>query len=106
MKTAILNNVLSTLETSGTFSFSQVTLLPVIPNPNKIFCVGHNYESHRKETGRDKVAHPSIFTRFADSLTAHSAEILIPSVSTHLDYEGELAAIIGKGGVQFPKLKQ
>ncbi|MBU2413230.1 MAG: fumarylacetoacetate hydrolase family protein [Gammaproteobacteria bacterium] len=98
LKTAIANNALTTLDTHETFAYSQVTLLPVIPNPNKIFCVGHNYESHRKETGRDEVANPSIFIRFADSLTAHKSEILIPNVSTSLDYEGELAVIIGKGG--------
>jgi 2-keto-4-pentenoate hydratase/2-oxohepta-3-ene-1,7-dioic acid hydratase in catechol pathway len=98
LKAAIADNVLSTLESSETFAYSQISLLPVIPNPNKIFCVGHNYESHRKETGRDEVANPSIFIRFADSLTAHKSEILMPKVSTSLDYEGELAVIIGKGG--------
>ncbi|WP_417527958.1 fumarylacetoacetate hydrolase family protein [Marinomonas shanghaiensis] len=98
LKAAIADNVLSTLESSETFAYSQISLLPVIPNPNKIFCVGHNYESHRKETGRDEVANPSIFIRFADSLTAHKSEILMPKVSTSLDYEGELAVVIGKGG--------
>lgn len=98
LKAAIADNVLSTLESSETFAYSQISLLPVIPNPNKIFCVGHNYESHRKETGRDEVANPSIFIRFANSLTAHKSEILMPKVSTSLDYEGELAVIIGKGG--------
>ena len=77
---------------------ADLALLPVIPNPSKIFCVGHNYESHRQETGRAKVEHPSIFTRFADTLVAHGGEILRPAVSTSLDYEGELAVVIGKGG--------
>ena len=49
----------------------QVTLLPVIPNPGKILCVGHNYEEHRQETGRAKTAHPSLFVRFADTLIGH-----------------------------------
>lgn len=75
-----------------------VTWRPVVPDPGKIFCVGHNYESHRQETARAKVGHPSIFTRFADSLTAHKGPIIRPRSSTMLDYEGELAIIIGKGG--------
>jgi 2-keto-4-pentenoate hydratase/2-oxohepta-3-ene-1,7-dioic acid hydratase in catechol pathway len=77
---------------------NQVELLPVVTNPGKIFCVGHNYETHRQETGRAKVGHPSIFTRFADTLTPHDGPIIRPRVSTSLDYEGELAIVIGKGG--------
>jgi 2-keto-4-pentenoate hydratase/2-oxohepta-3-ene-1,7-dioic acid hydratase in catechol pathway len=83
---------------SARYALAEVTLLPVIPNPGKIFCVGHNYETHRQETGRDKTEHPSIFTRFADSQVAHGAPILRPRVSTMLDFEGELAVVIGTGG--------
>lgn len=79
-------------------ALSDLTLLPVIPRPGKILCVGHNYEDHRKETGRAKVDHPSIFTRFADTLTAAEAPIVKPRESGDLDYEGELAIIIGTGG--------
>ena len=77
---------------------SEVTLLPVIPNPGKILCVGHNYETHRHETGRAKVENPSIFTRFADTLVGADAPIIRPQESTMLDYEAELAVVIGKGG--------
>jgi 2-keto-4-pentenoate hydratase/2-oxohepta-3-ene-1,7-dioic acid hydratase in catechol pathway len=75
-----------------------ITLLPVIPDPNKILCVGHNYEDHRRETGRAKVEHPSIFIRFADTLLGADDPIVRPSVSTSLDYEAELAVVIGTGG--------
>jgi 2-keto-4-pentenoate hydratase/2-oxohepta-3-ene-1,7-dioic acid hydratase in catechol pathway len=75
-----------------------IRLLPVIPDPGKILCVGHNYEDHRQETGRAKVDNPSIFTRFADTLVAAGQPILRPAVSTSLDYEAELAVIIGAGG--------
>ncbi len=77
---------------------SEIQLLPVVTTPGKIFCVGHNYETHRQETGRAKVGHPSIFTRFADTLTPHGGPIVRPLSSTSLDYEGELAIVIGKGG--------
>ncbi|WP_441237600.1 fumarylacetoacetate hydrolase family protein [Bradyrhizobium sp. 930_D9_N1_4] len=77
---------------------SKVSWLPVIPNPDKIICVGLNYETHRKETGRAEVEHPTIFSRYANSQTGHLRPILRPRVSTHLDFEGELAVIIGKAG--------
>lgn len=89
---------LETLADGERVALAEVTLVPVIPNPGKILCVGHNYESHRAETGRAKVAHPSIFTRFADTLVAHGASIVRPATSTDLDYEAELAIVIGRGG--------
>lgn len=95
---ALKADALAGLKAEATIPFADIALLPVVTNPSKIFCVGHNYESHRVETGRAKVGHPSIFLRFADTLNAHGAQILRPKVSTSLDYEGELAVIIGKGG--------
>ncbi|WP_372624416.1 fumarylacetoacetate hydrolase family protein [Falsiroseomonas sp.] len=69
--------------------------LPVIPNPDKILCIGLNYEMHRQETGRAEVQNPTIFTRFANSQIGHLAPLVRPQVSTDFDYEGELAVIIG-----------
>ena len=80
------------------YPLSAITWLPVILNPDKILCVGLNYENHRKETGRAVVEHPTIFARFANSQTGHLADIVRPRVSTDLDFEGELAIIIGKPG--------
>lgn len=77
---------------------SQIELLPPISNPEKIFCIGHNYEEHRVETGRPKTAHPSVFLRFADTQVAHGGEAWIPDSSREIDYEGELAVVIGRGG--------
>jgi 2-keto-4-pentenoate hydratase/2-oxohepta-3-ene-1,7-dioic acid hydratase in catechol pathway len=77
--------------------------LPVIPNPDKILCVGLNYEMHRKETGRAEVSHPTIFARFANSQTAHLSDILRPRVSSKLDFEGELALVVGKAGRYIPR---
>ena len=79
-------------------SLSELTWLPVVPNPDKILCVGLNYEMHRKETGRAEVQHPTIFGRYANTQTAHLADIIRPRVSTDLDFEGELAIVIGKPG--------
>ena len=98
LKTAIASGMLDALAGEANVALADVLLLPVIPNPGKILCVGHNYETHRQETGRAKVAHPSIFIRFADTLVAHGQPIVRPGVSTDLDYEAELAVVIGKGG--------
>jgi 2-keto-4-pentenoate hydratase/2-oxohepta-3-ene-1,7-dioic acid hydratase in catechol pathway len=70
----------------------------VIPNPEKIFCVGLNYKTHVAEMKRPDSEHPAIFVRFADSLTAHGAPLPKPKATNRFDYEGELAIIIGKGG--------
>lgn len=96
LKTALAEGRLG--QAKADIPLSDIKLLPVIPNPAKIFCVGHNYETHRQETGRAKVSYPSIFLRFADTLIADGDEIIRPNNSTSLDYEAELAIIIGKGG--------
>jgi 2-keto-4-pentenoate hydratase/2-oxohepta-3-ene-1,7-dioic acid hydratase in catechol pathway len=80
------------------YAIGQFTYLPVIPNPSKILCVGLNYEEHRQETGRPATEHPAIFTRYADTLIGHDAPMVLPPNSTSLDYEGELAVVIGKAG--------
>lgn len=77
---------------------SDVTLAPVIPNPGKILCVGLNYHDHVVETGRTLTQHPTLFTRFAETLVGHGGALIKPEVSDKFDYEGELAIIIGKPG--------
>lgn len=75
---------------------ADVTFLPVIPNPGKVLCIGINYATHVRETGREMPTYPMIFTRFADSQTAHLQPIIRPKASHKLDFEGELAVVIGK----------
>jgi len=78
------------------YAIDEVVFLPVIPNPAKVLCVGLNYQEHRRETGRAETKHPSIFTRFPDTLIGHRDSIRLPPNSTALDYEGELAVVIGR----------
>ena len=75
----------------------------LIANPAKIICVGVNYEEHRTETGRSKSDYPTIFTRFADTLIGHREPIIRPQVSEALDFEGELAIVIGRGCYRVPQ---
>jgi 2-keto-4-pentenoate hydratase/2-oxohepta-3-ene-1,7-dioic acid hydratase in catechol pathway len=80
------------------FAIAEATLLPVIPNPGKIWCVGLNYGDHVQETGRQVTEQPVFFLRVADSQVGHGQPIPRPRESTRLDYEGEIAVVIGKGG--------
>ena len=102
LKSAIASNALheaaERIGDAKRYPLTGIEWLPVIPNPDKILCVGLNYEMHRKETGRAEVDNPTIFTRFANSQTGHLANIVRPRVSHELDFEGELAIIIGKAG--------
>ncbi|MES1978067.1 MAG: fumarylacetoacetate hydrolase family protein [Pseudomonadota bacterium] len=84
--------------TGAAIRLADITFLPVIPEPGKIFCVGHNYEEHRVETGRDPTKFPLLFLRVGESQAGHQQPILMPAESTQLDYEGEIAVIIGKAG--------
>jgi 2-keto-4-pentenoate hydratase/2-oxohepta-3-ene-1,7-dioic acid hydratase in catechol pathway len=80
------------------FQPGEITWLPVIPNPGKILCVGLNYQDHVTETGRDNTEQPAFFVRVAESQVGHKQPLLRPRESTHLDFEAEIAVIIGKPG--------
>jgi 2-keto-4-pentenoate hydratase/2-oxohepta-3-ene-1,7-dioic acid hydratase in catechol pathway len=86
---------------------ADVTLLPVIPRPEKIVCAVRNYMDHHQEVlaagmQRELSEFPPIFLRVWRSQCAHDAPIVLPKVSASLDWEGELAVIIGKAGRDIP----
>jgi 2-keto-4-pentenoate hydratase/2-oxohepta-3-ene-1,7-dioic acid hydratase in catechol pathway len=84
--------------------FDQLDLLPVIPRPGKFVCLGLNYLEHAKEGGTHKLpAYPTLFMRGPTSLQAAGKPIVRSGVSVTLDYEAELAVIIGKGGRAIPE---
>ncbi|MGB5332993.1 MAG: fumarylacetoacetate hydrolase family protein [Woeseiaceae bacterium] len=78
------------------YSASDLQFAPVIPNPDKILCVGVNYRPHIEEMGRQVPEHPVVFVRFPASLVGHNEPILRPRASQQFDFEGELAVVIGK----------
>lgn len=90
-------------KTALDYKLDHVTFLPVIPDPDKILCVGLNYATHLKETGRETPAHPIIFVRFANAQIGHLQPMVRPKVSEKLDFEGELAVVIGPGGRYIPR---
>jgi len=79
-------------------ALKDVTLLPVIPDPELIVCAGVNYRSHATETGRDIPKQPSMFIRRTNTLVGHEGKLIRPRVSQNFDFEGELALVIGRGG--------
>ena len=80
------------------YTLDQIAFDPVIPNPGKIICVGLNYQEHRNETGMTSHPLPATFIRWADTQIGHLEPMIRPRASEQLDYEAELAVIIGKGG--------
>jgi len=75
-----------------------LALLPPVPRPGKILCIGLNYRDHAAETGKELPDYPTVFLRTASSLVAHDAPLLLPRESSRLDFEAELAVVIGTGG--------
>jgi 2-keto-4-pentenoate hydratase/2-oxohepta-3-ene-1,7-dioic acid hydratase in catechol pathway len=84
-------------------SIDEVELLPVIPDPPAIWCVGVNYDEHRQETGREATKYPTLFLRIAASQVGHRQAMVRPMASVELDYEGELAVVIGTPGRHIPE---
>jgi 2-keto-4-pentenoate hydratase/2-oxohepta-3-ene-1,7-dioic acid hydratase in catechol pathway len=98
LKAALAAGVLESLSDGPALALADVKLLPLVPNPDKILCVGLNYATHVAETGREQKDHPAIFTRYADSLIADGDAMVRPPESVRFDYEVELAIVIGKKG--------
>jgi 2-keto-4-pentenoate hydratase/2-oxohepta-3-ene-1,7-dioic acid hydratase in catechol pathway len=82
--------------TGATHGIASIEFLPLIPNPDKILCVGVNYRPHIEEMGREVPDYPVVFVRFAGSQVGHGQAVIRPQVSEQFDFEGELAVVIGK----------
>jgi acylpyruvate hydrolase len=74
---------------------AAVDLLPVVPRPSKIICAGRNYAAHAAEGNAELPPYPDLFARFAGTLIGDGAPIVVPSVSDQVDWEAELAVVIG-----------
>ncbi|MES1039954.1 MULTISPECIES: fumarylacetoacetate hydrolase family protein [Peribacillus] len=78
------------------FKLSEVNILPPIAKPDKIICVGLNYFDHCKETGMEPPESPVIFSKYANAIAGHNDPIEIPINSNEVDFEAELAFVIGR----------
>jgi acylpyruvate hydrolase len=79
-----------------TYDEKDADFAPVVPNPSKVICVGHNYTNHIKEMGRDLPDYPTLFTKFADTLVGANDDIVKPPETEALDWEVELVVVVGK----------
>ncbi len=88
--------------TAVKFLAEAVKLLPPIPNPSKILCVGLNYADHAREGGKAIPTEPVLFAKYANALIASGDPIRLPKVAQKVDYEAELVIVIGKTGKHIP----
>lgn len=78
-----------------TRALADLELAPVVPRPGKIICVGHNYRAHIEEMGAEVPEHPTLFAKFAGALIGPRDPVVLPRVSDRVDWEVELALVIG-----------
>lgn len=91
-------------QTAGDMPLTSVTHERLLPHPNKIFCIGVNYQGRNAEyVDQSEASYPSVFLRFPESLTGHDQPLLRPPESPQLDYEGEIVVVIGKAGRRIPR---
>jgi acylpyruvate hydrolase len=88
---------------SAVFPLSEVELLAPVQRPGKVVCVGLNYRSHLAEVRETPSEYPILFHKTATSLIGHRQSIVLPRVSRQVDYEGELAVVIGRRGKYIPQ---
>jgi len=109
LKSAIAAHALAQLRAlcgdEADLPLAGITYMPTLPNPDKILCVGLNYKAHQQETGRGGEGFPTIFVRFANAQVGHEQPMVRPSESNTLDYEGEIALVIGRSGRRIAKAR-
>lgn len=84
------------------YAANAVKVLPPIPHPGKILCIGLNYRDHAIEGGKAIPTEPVVFGKFANTLIGHGDPIILPKVAEKVDYEAELVIVIGKRGKHIP----
>lgn len=82
----------------ATHALDGADLAAVVPSPGKIICVGHNYRNHIKEMGGEVPEYPTLFAKYAESLIGPNDDLALPQESDAVDWEAELAVVIGKTG--------
>jgi acylpyruvate hydrolase len=102
---AAVAKALASSPASALLDPQAVSYLPAVPRPGKIICVGLNYADHSAESGFKQPDYPTLFGRFSTSLIGHGASMIRPNLSDQLDFEGEIAAIIGRTGKHIDKTR-
>jgi 2-keto-4-pentenoate hydratase/2-oxohepta-3-ene-1,7-dioic acid hydratase in catechol pathway len=92
----MLRDLAERLEGSDVGPIANAELLPPLPDPDKIVCIGLNYRSHAAEAGIDPPEQPTFFAKFRNALAAPAATVRLPAASEKVDYEGEVAFVVGR----------
>jgi 2-keto-4-pentenoate hydratase/2-oxohepta-3-ene-1,7-dioic acid hydratase in catechol pathway len=100
-----LDRARQALERGKPRSAESVQLMAPVPRPNKVICVGLNYADHAAESGASIPEEPVIFNKFPTSICGPGDPIVLPRISTQVDYEAELVVVIGRGGRHIPENK-
>ncbi|WP_121867912.1 fumarylacetoacetate hydrolase family protein [Glutamicibacter nicotianae] len=85
------------------FAVAERELAPLVTTPGKIICVGLNYRTHILEMGRELPEYPTLFSKYAETLIGATDDIELPTEDTAIDWEAELAVVIGKSGRRIPE---
>ncbi|AMV37525.1 fumarylacetoacetate hydrolase family protein [Planctomyces sp. SH-PL62] len=93
----------ATAKAATTIDPATVRLLPPIPDPQKVLCIGLNYRDHAIESGAEIPAEPVLFSKYPNTLIAHGEPIVLPPESAEVDFEAELVVVIGRGGRRIPR---
>lgn len=96
MNPASQRDTVADLETTGSVLFVDASFAPLVPHPEKIFCVGMNYRAHILEMSREFPSYPTLFAKFASGLIGAHDDLVLPSVTDAVDWEVELGVIIGR----------
>jgi 2-keto-4-pentenoate hydratase/2-oxohepta-3-ene-1,7-dioic acid hydratase in catechol pathway len=91
-----LDDLRKSLDGAGGDAILSPELLPPLPDPDKIVCIGLNYRSHAAEAGIDPPDHPTFFAKFRNALAAPGATVGLPAASEKVDYEAEVAFVVGR----------
>ena len=91
-----LTELAGQVESGGAEPIADPELLPPLPDPDKIVCIGLNYRSHAAEAGIDPPEHPTFFAKFRNALAAPGATVELPAASEKVDYEAEIAFVMGR----------
>ena len=98
LEAGALDSLVETCGDSADLALDKIEYAPTITDPKKILCIGLNYKAHQDETGRGGEGYPTVFVRFAAAQVAHNRPMIRPKESRFLDFEGEIAMVIGKRG--------
>jgi len=98
-----LKNAQRALEAGEAMAVDSVTLLPPVPCPEKVICVGVNYADHARESGMEPPGEPVVFSKFPSAVRTQGDPIVLPRLARSVDYEAELVVVVGVGGRHIAK---